>query len=168
MPNPNLIDSLGTLLYIGPSDTSDVPPAESPDPWTLIGELASIGAIAFDANQDRNTSLTRVKDYVAKGVEPMPSVAITYNKISGGDEGQDALHEAQRDRTQNQWYWFKMVAPDTPDGSPAGTPTTVTFKAKVFGYTPVAQVGTSGVWTGGSTIVIDPDTFDYEEAEAGA
>ncbi len=163
MPNPNLIDSLGSILYIADPNGSDTPPADSPDPWTAIGELATIGAISFMANEERSTALGRVKDLVTKGVEPMPAVDLTFNKISGGDDGQDALDAARRDRSQDQWYWFKLVCPDTPAAS-GSTPTTATFKAKVLGFTPFAQIGAGPTMQGGSKIVIDQDTWDVEEA----
>lgn len=144
-----LIDALGTKLYIGPKNTDDIVPA-SPDLWDLVGELASLGAIAFEANQERSTALTRTTDIVLKGVEPMPAIQITFNKISGGDDGQEALYTAQQDRTANQWYWFKE---EMHDG------TVVTYTAKVFGYTPWQAIGTTGVVQGGATLVVDSRLF---------
>jgi hypothetical protein len=159
MALPVLIDALGTKWYIADPNGLATPPAASPNPWTLIGELASIGAIAFEANQERSTALTRVTDVVLKGVEPMPSVSITFNKLSAGDLGQQELFVAQKDRSQDQWYWFKMTCPDIPAGSPTHLPTTATFKGKVVGYTAFAAIGTTGVVQGGATVIIDHATW---------
>jgi len=155
MVAPLIIDTTGTKLYIATTQ-ADLLPAESPNPWTEVGEVESFGEITFAANEVRSTAIGRIYDTVNKGVIPSPVVAISFNKLAS-DTGQAAMLTAFNNRTDDQYYWFKLDFPDLPTGGV--NPTRMTFHAKVMSFTPLTEIAVDGTVKGSTSVAIDLETF---------
>jgi hypothetical protein len=138
----------GTKLYITDPGT----PVASPDPWTEIGDIASLGDISQSFNQVTVSSIGDGDDYSLKGQRSFPNFELTLNKNSD-DAGQTALKDASDD-ARGTLYNFKI---EETDGSK------ITWKGEVFGYGP-SFGGPEALKQVKTSISIRPTSVVYTDA----
>jgi|APCry1669189567_1035234.scaffolds.fasta_scaffold77354_1 hypothetical protein len=138
----------GTQLLIADPGT---PPA-SPDPWTEIKDVASLGDIAQTFNAVTVSSIGDGDDYTLKGQRSFPNFEITLNKNSD-DPGQTAL-KAASEAERGTLYNFKLLE---TDGS------FITWKGESFGYGP-SYGGPEAVKQVKTSISIRPTSLVYTDA----
>jgi hypothetical protein len=138
----------GTKLYITDPGT----PVASPDPYTEIGDIASLGDIAQTFNAVTVSSIGDGDDYSLKGQRSFPNFELTLNK-NPDDAGQTALKDASDD-ARGTLYNFKLVE---TDGSK------ITWKGEVFGYGP-SFGGPEALKQVKTSISIRPTSLVYTDA----
>lgn len=138
----------GTKLFI--ADPGEIVP--SPNPWTEIGDIASLGNIAQTFNAVTVSSIGDGDDYTLKGQRSFPNFEITLNK-NAEDDGQQDLKDAS-DAARGTLYNFKILE---VDGA------MITWKGEVFGYGPNFGAG-EAVKQVTTSISIRPTSLVYTDA----
>lgn len=113
----------GTIVSIGTTAAN-----ASTDTYTAIGEITNIGEFGRAYNEITHASIANRNVRKFKGNRNDGSLALDL-AMDVGDAGQDAV-EAALDSDAD--YNFKIVFND--DDQVGGTPTTITFKAKVMAF----------------------------------
>lgn len=139
----------GTKLFI--ADPGAI--VASPDPWTEIKDISSLGDISLQFAQIAVNSIGDGDTYQLKGQRSVPNFDVTLNR-NDSDPGQLALKTAA-DADRGSLYNFKI---EEVDGG------TAVWKGECFGYGPsygnesaVRSVKTS-ISIRPSTLVITPAT----------
>lgn len=109
----------GTKLFITDPGT----PVASPDPWTEIGDISSLGDISEQFAQIAVESIGDGDTYQIKGQRSFPNFDVTLNR-NDSDVGQIALKAAAA-ATRGTLYNFKI---EEVDGG------TAIWKGECFGY----------------------------------
>ena len=123
-----IVQTAGARLYI--ADPGAI--VASPDPWTEVGEIASLGEFGRVYNEVTSEAINDRKVRKFKGTYNDGSLAITLNR-DPSDAGQADLISALDDTISD--YNFRIeFDDDDPDGG-GSLPTRIVFKAKVLSYT---------------------------------
>lgn len=118
----------GTRIYIAPPGDLPESPLESPNFWTEIGEVVNFGEFGRTYAEVTHESINNRNVRKFKGTRNDGNIPLQLGRDTS-DDGQELLRQALDD--DDDWN-FKIELDDAPT---AGTPTTLTFLAKVMSYT---------------------------------
>lgn len=123
-----IVQTAGAKLFIAAPGAV----VASPDPWTEVGEIASLGEFGRVYNEVTSEAINDRKVRKFKGTYNDGTLAITLNR-NPKDAGQNDLIAALDDTVSD--YNFKIEFDDDDPDASGTNPTRIRFKAKVMSYT---------------------------------
>ncbi|MFG0499517.1 hypothetical protein ACF8MH_19645 [Pseudomonas sp. YQ_13] len=133
----NLNTAAGCRLFIGGKTGATTKTEFEADTYVRVGEIEDLGEFGDTFSSVTFTSLEdgRVRKY--KGTADAGDMTMTVG-LDNGDAGQNAVKTAHKDRSKGD-YNIKVTLNDgDPDASPAISPTTFYYRAKVMNNTVAA------------------------------